>query len=136
MTYNYFHICLFFPTVKLLKTSTLDGWFQNFSLCHKNWNCNFCSIHIHCSTYRWLSSIFHSKFILYLKCSFSLLKFFMLRENYMFSIFFFNATKLLSFFEFSLDVLCGKSKIKQSLKTKLSPQLCVFLTAKMSAENL
>lgn len=37
---------------------------------------------------------------------------------------------------FSLDILCGKSKMKQSLKTKLSPQLFVFSTAKMSAQDL
>lgn len=37
---------------------------------------------------------------------------------------------------FSLDILCHKSKIKQSLKTKLNPQLCVFLITKTSAQNL
>lgn len=47
--------------------------------------------------------------------------------------FFFNATYLAYF---SLDILSGKSKMKQSLKTKLISQLRVFLTAKTSAQAL
>lgn len=49
---------------------------------------------------------------------------------------FLNAIKWLNLLELSPDIHCGKPKIKQNLKTKLSPQLCVFLTAKTLAQDL